>query len=214
MVDDRSKDSVFGFIRQSRHKTHDTAIPMMIQYCCLNYYFINEYFTKCGDNLKISDDGKIVSKQRNLYGKIVSVYGNAMIDIDNISTSKYVWTIKIGGEETCYFGIDSSNKKWINGDFTDWDNPNAYYAYNMTAARYATNEDYLPYGEVCDDGDIVKMELDARNKTLKFYRNGTDLGCIPQTIISGKYHMALCFQYPRIRKKVVYEILDYEEQYK
>ena len=61
LVDDRSKDSVFGYIRQSRKNTDDTAIPMMIQYCCLKYYFINAYFTKCGDGIQINETGNIVS---------------------------------------------------------------------------------------------------------------------------------------------------------
>ena len=94
MADNRSKDSVFGYIRQSRKNINDTAIPTMIQYCCLKYYFINEYFTKCGDDLKISQNGKIVSKPDNVY-RFQSVYGNVLIDIDNISISKYVWTKSI-----------------------------------------------------------------------------------------------------------------------
>ena len=63
MVDDRSKDSVFGYIRQSRDISNDAAIPMMIQYCCLRYYFLNEYFTKCGDKSIINESSTIVTSR-------------------------------------------------------------------------------------------------------------------------------------------------------
>ena len=97
MVDYRSKDCVFGYIRQSCDKSKATQIPMMIQYCCLKYYFVYEYFTKGGVNLKFSDDKQSVTSiaENRWTFKCHAAFGNIIIDTSNKCIIKYKWTIKI-----------------------------------------------------------------------------------------------------------------------
>ena len=212
MVDTRSKDSVFGYIRQSRENADDTAIPTMIQYCCLKYYFINEYFTKCGDKLQINDNGKIVSSMFN-DDTTGSAHANIMIDPQNASIIKCKWNIKIlKMYGNCYFGIDSSNNPKTNEDFTSFFNSDHNcYAFAMLSGDFAALPDtYKKYGERCCNCDVIRMELDVTNQTLKFYRNGKDLGDGPLKVdVSKKYHMAIAFHIGGC-----FEIVGYDEEYR
>ena len=93
VVDDPSKDSVFGYIRQSRLESKDSAIPTMIQYCCLKYYFINEYFSKCSAKLKLNCSKKMITSRGGSGNN--RAYGNVVIDLDNKLVTRYKWTIQI-----------------------------------------------------------------------------------------------------------------------
>ena len=201
MVDDRSKDSVFGYVRQSQDTSKDAAIPMMIQYCCLRYYFLNEYFTKQGSNLKISNIGQIVTSigwGSNCVNH--SAFGSIIIDPANKCIIQYEWKIKLlefGGGG--YFGIVPLNSSFVGG-----------YKLGLWSGTITSEEGTKRYGGHCYTNDIISMVFNVTHATLSFHHNGTDLGNIPYTIdIGGKYKMIVSLYY----NNSSVQILQYKERY-
>ena len=217
MVDNRSKDSVFGYIRQSGDTSEHTAIPMMIQYCCLKYYFVTEYFSKikCGNLLKVNNDPRIVIRTGDNHLSANSVFGNIAIDLNNNSIKKYVWKFKIiSMTGTMYIGIDSLDYKTeINRAFSSiayhkCNKPFYAFGFAGCVAIYHSKRDnyFEASGTSSVDGDIITMELNAEKRTLRFYRDDVDLGII-RNIRLEKYWMAVSI----FSKDTSIQLLKYQE---
>ena len=58
-ADDKTKSLVHGYIRQIPNKLKELNIPIMINCHCISYYFVMEYFTKHGNNIKVNEYGNI-----------------------------------------------------------------------------------------------------------------------------------------------------------
>ena len=187
LVDDRSKNSVFGYIRQSRDDAEQMAIPMMIQYCCLKYYFINEYFKKCGDNLRISNNPKIVTSiEKTWTFEKHFATGNIVIDPANESITKYVWTIRV--LELVYLGDIYFGIKPLDDSYND----SCMYRLELSEGRikigfHGCN---VGFGNNCAKNDILIMSFNVKNETLVFHHNAKNLGNIPYEIdMERKYRM-------------------------
>ena len=78
MLDNSDKSLVFGFIKMMEKKSNLIAIPLLVFYNILGYYYIHDYFEKCGDDLQISEDKMTITKitkhrdwnDNNAYGKL------------------------------------------------------------------------------------------------------------------------------------------------
>ena len=61
-----NKTLVYGYIREIERsiveKSNITAIPLLIFYNILGYFYMNEYFSECGDDLEISNNNMTVKK--------------------------------------------------------------------------------------------------------------------------------------------------------
>ena len=201
-VDNRSKDSVFGYIRQSRDESKDAAIPTMIQYCCLKYYFINEYFSKCCIDLRISNNGRVVkSTDSGCQYREHSAFGNIIVNPSSKCITEYKWTVKLleltGGG---YFGLNPLNC------------PDAANSYGLGLSRGSVwgNRICQSYSTGSVKNDIISMVLNVKNKTLSFHRNGKDLGNINCEIdMNRKYRMSVTFY----KTDSCAQLLKYEEKY-
>ena len=58
-ADNKTKLSVFGYIRQIERDLKGWNIPTSVQCYCVSYYFSSDYFTEHGDNIKINKNGNI-----------------------------------------------------------------------------------------------------------------------------------------------------------
>lgn len=152
------KFSVFGYLRE-READGSINIPMMIKYLCLNYYLVVEQFTKHGPHMVVNNlknTAKMIFESNNapsiIHGESANtVYGDDVINLADESISEYKWIFKITGDLSHSFavGIDSSNKKWINDDFTEpWKNKCTFYAWDIDAEM----GDVMLY----DNGDDIK----------------------------------------------------------
>ena len=200
MVDDRSKDSVFGYIRQSRDTSKDAAIPMMIQYCCLRYYFINEYFSKHGNNLTISDNGQIVTAlESGLNSKHNSAHGNIIIDPTNEYITQYEWKIQLLKFRGGYFGIAPFESSSDSG-----------YKLGLLGGTITNHKEIYGYAGRIYQNDTISMVFNVTDKSLSFHHNGTDLGNIPYTIdMKRKYKMIVTL----FTKNQSVQMLQYKERY-
>ena len=119
-IDVRSKNTVFGFIRESQ-SLFDTEtqcyIPDVVGYIVLMYCYIAEYFTVYGSNIEYNQSTNTIKYISSCHGQHETAYGN--INIDTNDNCIHRWTLRIINDE-CYeifIGIDSSNKSYINDQF-------------------------------------------------------------------------------------------------
>ena len=93
-IGNHDKLPVFGYIRKSQNELTFLTIPMLIYYLCLAYYFHEEYFEKCTNNMKISKD-----KMSMIHSKEISYlkYGYVWCKqcIDSQIHLNVKWKIKI-----------------------------------------------------------------------------------------------------------------------
>ena len=115
-VDDITKNAVYGFMRRCQKllpcDNPYYNIPLLIKNICINYYWISEYFTSHGSNFRLNDKKNMVT---NTGGWLDTAYGNIEIDSKPIL---YEWYFKIIQDGDIFIGIDSSNKEFINADFS------------------------------------------------------------------------------------------------
>lgn len=119
-VDDRTKNIVFGYSRLSQTECN-LNVPTMIQYLFMVYYWINEYFTDHGECITLDKNNIIATASDSNHYTFNTVYGNNVICIDDKSVKKYKWKVRMNKislrSRTIYFGIDSSDNKFIDGSF-------------------------------------------------------------------------------------------------
>eukprot|EP01084_Bolivina_argentea_P165237 287087_1 len=90
-VDKRTKYVVFGYCRS--YKTNN--IPLLVQYLCIAYYWIQEKFTVHGDQINVDVSNKIKGCNDCETAKYNTTYGNKIIDINDKSINTYQWTFKL-----------------------------------------------------------------------------------------------------------------------
>ena len=182
-TDEFSQKVIFDYIRQVERINLFCNVPIIIQFICLLYYYIPEFFTKYNESrIKLDDSKKIMSYYWYIDTTTTSpntVYGN--IQINNNYHSKYIWTIKIlsCNEDPILIGIDSSNKEYINNNFSFAHVDVTHYAFRISNGQclLSSKDDISVY---CDyqikNGDIIQMELNSKDKNLKLNINDIDKG--------------------------------------
>ena len=106
-IDDKTKDTVFGYIRQQQKTLSLSNICPLISYLCLSYYYQNEYFTTTKDHEITISENRMKITKHNGSGWINTTYGNVWIDSSIPQIAK--WKIKItnGGEYGVYIAFVS-----------------------------------------------------------------------------------------------------------
>ena len=93
-IDDRIIYAVSGYLRRCqllipRNNVYYN-IPSLVEYLCINYYRITEYFTSHGNYITLNDDKSIA---QTIVNQRDTVYGN--IEINNTKPMIYKWIFKI-----------------------------------------------------------------------------------------------------------------------
>ena len=201
-VDQRTRDLVTGFIKSIEIQLNDDPIiPSLVVTICILFYHLGEIFTVCGDHMEVRDTGRGLSifEQRPTRE---TAYGNVIIN-DKYKCI-YRWDIKIlkfaFTEYDTFIGIDSSNKEYINSGFYEryWD---TFYAFGLSAVKTSSNDVrvYEKFGKRIKEGDVVRMEINTNDKTMRVCVNGEDMGIAHKDILfeNKEYHLAvsLCSNY-------------------
>lgn len=183
----RDQDIVFGFIKRSQsllpyQQNPYYTIPASIGYIILPYYSAPEYFTAHGNKM-------LLNKERNICKFVGGINANTVYGAFKIHNkaayNKLVWYFLVNvpqSQTIAAIGISSGDKTNINTTFV-CSGSNVIYAwqcYLQRATIYYINDGYLDsksYGEKFTFQDTkVGMEIDIKNKTLKYYLNGKDQG--------------------------------------
>ena len=210
----REKIIVNGYIKKCQYLLPSNEpyynIPQLIYFTVIAFYHKCEYFTKHGDKIEINDKYDTATNKTSTYN---TVYGN--IDINGNESIIYVWKIKIILVDLIIFGIDSSNKKHLNNRFSanytsGWiKNEFEFYGCGFSidciwSYTKEIDDQECDYG--IKKGDIITMELNLRNKTLKWYINDQYINFILTKINfdNKKYNMAI-----ELRNSSV-QLIDYQ----
>ena len=123
-----------------------------------------EYFKTYNESDIVIDKNK---KKITMKRSIGSAYGSIIIDNDLNHRNKIIWKIKIHkiGISVC-IGIDSSNARYINSDFSQ--NKEGSVGYYSTGNAYNSANKIAQYGESYSDGDIIIITLDFDENTVTF----------------------------------------------
>ena len=167
LVDQRTKDLVEGFIKKA---SHDIDIPSSIVSVCILFYYLGEFFSTCGDAMKI-DDNKTILKACPLARN--TGYGN--IRINNEYNCIYSWTLKLVALDiyNTWIGIDASNKEYSHRNFSLA--AKHYYAIDVRGSKKSRisgqSSTRVNYGKRMKEGDIVKMDINTKDRTMSFWIN-------------------------------------------
>ena len=214
--DDAPIDEVNGYIRQCiQLSTKEKVIPLGIIDLCLHFYWIAEYFTCEAPEIWLEKDDTIadycnIDKKQfeepdNIDWIHSTIYGN--ITIDNKKNLIYKWKFKLIIElelDGVGFGIDASNKQFSTKDYSDDKNKYPYYCFMDGKSLRSHNKKHINnknkkylekiFSQQFKKNTIIDMILNIKNKTIKYYLNGKDLGIVFKEIEFNddtKYHMAV-----------------------
>ena len=173
-ADDRTKYTIFGYCRQCSNQL-SLNLPMMIQYLVLLHYWIYETFSKYGDNIVVNKEKNIIKGCNGIESTIYNtIYGNNVIEINDKSIKCYKWIFKILSTQRddlmCDYpisiGIDSSNKKYTNQDFSDkYINKHLFYAIGTDGYKYTRNGSFDIMADSYN-GNQIELRLNMEYTTL------------------------------------------------
>ena len=194
-VDAKTKSITYGYIH-GIESSLSNKIPEDIKNLCLIFYFEFEQFHECSEELQISSSNEF--KNNDIVEQISegfpwhNVYGQIIIDAQSLNAI-YIWTLQFTAMEQsnikCRWspsiGILSSDKCLEMKGYCFMGHQHDFYCWETwsqdaraSKANQESDSNSHTYGQ--DKGlhvdDTIKMEFDTKNRTLRFYLNGKDLG--------------------------------------
>ena len=191
-VDQETSYLVSGYIRAIQKEFNERIIPTEVIDLCIIYYFITEFFSKCGKDMKISADNDSFTTKLEGYSWNTA-YGNNIIDMNKTPNLIYEWTIQCT-EKYFILGLESTDFKNINTDISDsgryfykdtkqkckyygWYTASSLHTNNYMndAIHHKTfNEDWS--SDLQDIDREIMMELNCKNKTISYSVNNKNYG--------------------------------------
>ena len=200
-TDSKTKNAVYGFIRDEKHNSSNIIIPSMIAAIIIIFYRNDEHFEITASDIITSKNKKKISK----IGKEENFENGVSYGINQISTTNntkiYTWTVKINklyefdslhkGHfkhfETLGIGL-SSNINLINiaGRCRQY-----LFLNDGTINRYPPDPDdinvyFYKYGDLMRENDIITMELNLNTSQITYFINGINKGVAYKNIIKGE----------------------------
>ena len=188
---------VDGYIRNIQQMM-TKIIPMSIITICYDYHGVMDYFSIAGKNVDISEDCLMATRKDDTLDDYDNTsYGTKWMN----STEKMVikWTLRILFNEVYGVGIFigiTNNDSFANNAFYDDGKieNNIYYAYQNEQQLYSSHKDdgiepgfYVKeYGDEYGKDDIIMMELNLKEATLQYYKNGEPQGIACKNIIKDE----------------------------
>ena len=183
LIDQRTKDLVARYIN-SLKKDKNTIIPSDVVAICTFFYNFGEYFTVCGDDMKIDQQGMRISTNPKTIGQRNTCYTN--VAITNKYNCIYSWTFKRvrTNANRIKIGIDTSNKSAIDTSFQfddEKDDKTCYYWVGSDAI-FMSHENM--YGRIdsriggWNVEKLIKIEINTKNKTFELFIDGESRGIL------------------------------------
>ena len=174
--DDKIKNLVFGFIRES---IPTQSIPMVINYLCVLYYLLKEKFDKIErgstdiveilSNENILNQNDIIKYKSNNEQLISEIFGCFKIDFVAFSSRILKWNFDVKCDK-----ISIGIRSYLNQRL--FKHGKTYYKFHSDGRLESDLELDLDNDISFGNGDIITMEMDPTNKSLKFYKNCKEIG--------------------------------------
>lgn len=190
-LNDSNKSLVFGYVRSIEKKSNMITIPMLIYYQILTYFYIHEYFTKCGDELEISEDKMTLKKIDIIHSRHTKEWmNNAYCNIWFASNGQEIatWKFKLNEIETpkedvawheIYFVFVSKDERLNEDANSSEDAPNYGWSNNEETYHFGAGEDCVEFVAGCkahENGDKVSITLNTKEGSIKWKRFATEEG--------------------------------------
>ena len=201
-IDSKSIKLVAGYIRlaQSHLLSDQYELPIGIVYICLFYYFLTEEF----DTKKHSDDIEVTRTIAiNESGEWNSIYGLIHIDKQTFSDNIITWDVRIfaKNDPVLEIGIlEVKEREDHSENFFVSKNGRCYGLYVTSYSHildshldWANNASFGKIRLQSDSSEnLMKIELNVKHATLKYYMNGIDFGVAWDNIdFSTKYTLCI-----------------------
>ena len=220
-IDTNTKDTVNGYLREIQSLLSSDniyyTIPTLVSYWCLLYFYVKECFDPDLHHISYEtqfDDSMLIKKQSNnsgsAYLKRIAKPGSGVhcwkfrfvrVDEDYYTFTLGIWKMNYPIDAEHAIRSDLYRNKaygWMCVDESD--------QVNLTKGDGCL---YKDYGETtCKQGDIVEMVLDLDQFTLRYIRNGEDLGIAFENIEVTEYVAAISMY----RKGDAVELSSYQTQ--
>ena len=188
VADEHTKDIVNGYLRLEQDLLPHTensyyTIPALVIHLILSFFYNPEYFTIHGSRTKLNEDYDTFkfTKDQGNYG-LNTTYGNIEIHKE-MYCNNFIWKFEIISIKTpiCVaIGIDSSNKQYSESSFDSIMNDHTFYSYESIQSHSQMRGNSgvkFDYGSIyCTAKTTISMELDMKQKTLRYFVNGEDQG--------------------------------------
>ena len=167
-IDQKDKDLVTGYIRKLAQL--DDLIPNLVIFTALSFYHIAECWAECGDDVTISNDGKVLTKK---HGDILesnwnnTSYGNKWID--SMDPKVHKWTFHIDSDASFVFGF-VADAVHHNDDFSASEDVINYGMVDNGSVWQHGSRFGLSNVEVCK-GDTIIITLNLVDGTILFAVN-------------------------------------------
>eukprot|EP01084_Bolivina_argentea_P087304 157682_1 len=194
-IDNKTKYSVYGWIREAEHMHNFQHIPMMISNICVLYYREDEIFNTSSKAVKISDDKKSVTKIPRLI--IFDNWSNnsyGIIEIPSNSSIKCQWDLKI-----IQSNIDPNENGFVVGissievpdqDFEAQNGSHYGYLHDGkifdTSVKESRGINWKQYGTFEGTIDTISIHLNMLKAEIKFVVNDIDQGIAYENIERSK----------------------------
>ena len=193
---------VSGYTRECKHRLlpNDNPyynIPDLINFIILYYYHHAEKLRSTSDNVKILQNKSIITVLQMQKGDS-NIFGS--VDIKGNGDYIYSWSFKIIYHKNCIcIGIiDAFCENKIPSNKLFVENAVKYVKFYAASGDfiYSHNkrENQCAYGEIWTDNNIVKMELNTKEMTLRYFKNDQNQGIAFNSIDFSNdtiYHLAI-----------------------
>ena len=201
LVDTRTKLTVFGYIR-SQHKLSFKSnpyalfsnIPSSISSICILYYHLYDYFELINPNMTLSDNKQNITLNTNYRDNLT--FGKEIIS----STDQciYKWYLQLNGYPSGFI-IGLTSKPWnVNNNLYESQKCGQCYLFwpnvSFQLASHITSWSVKDYIRDAKSNDIVCMEVNLIDKTIKIYLNDKDKGIAFKNVETGddiKYRLSV-----------------------
>ena len=203
-----NKFLVFGYIRKTEKESRIMNIPMLIFYNILGYFHLFEYFSKCGDEIIISDDKMtITKKEMSCDDWNNNSYGNLWFASNGNEIATWKFRINKIQHSTCnsiYF-IFSSKDNRLNDDGNHIeDSPNYGWSNYDDAIFHGGGALHYDCWKKDDDkheeGDVISITLNTKNGVIAWSPKRDEqmrtvyTGIKQNPAIRYKLAISLCYQ--------------------
>eukprot|EP01084_Bolivina_argentea_P205195 350590_1 len=181
-IDESSILVVFGYMRELHKQLKSTyKIPSLISWICLKYFYSIDYFEIIGQHTVLTEDKSTITKTH--WGWTCTSYGKLIIpSMDNIVIKWFLRLVE-AMDGNIIIGIQS-NCTDINQTFIWNKTDDRYYGLYLATGNKHQNEldyrkrsqTYVPNRIRYMAGDIISLELNLVQRTVKFWYNDYDLG--------------------------------------